>query len=113
MGTGTTSAERRATPRYRIQPGSFAYYALGSGAIRDISLGGVFIEDRKSSFSAGTELDLELRLSGEAIVLRGVVKRSIPQVGFGVQFEDFSRTMRERLQQLFRAEHASPGRPKA
>lgn len=109
MATGTSRTERRATPRYRIQPGSFAYYALGSGAIRDISLGGVFVEDRKTSFSAGTELDLELRLNGEAIVLRGVVKRPIPQVGFGVRFEEFSRTTRERLQRLFRAEHTSPG----
>lgn len=100
--------ERRASRRYQIQPGSFAYYALGSGAIRDLSLGGVFIEDRESSFAVGTELDLELRLGQETISLRGAVRRALPGAGFAVEFLDFPAPTRQRLEDYFRTHFTAP-----
>ena len=103
-----TSPEQRATPRYRLKPGSFAYYALGLAAVRDLSLGGVFIEDRQSTFSEGMELTLELRVDGESIPLRGVVRRSSPKVGFAVQFLDLHSDTKERLARYFCTQFGAP-----
>lgn len=98
-----SGSERRATPRYRARPGTFAhYYHLGPGYVRDISLGGVYIEDHRSQFSEGTELDLELRLGDESISVRGVVQRSYPEEGFAVQFLEISSEAKERLERYFR-----------
>ena len=102
-----TPTERRANPRYPIAPGSFAYYALGSGVIQNLSLGGVFIEDRDASFSAGTEIDLELRLDNESVVLRGAVRRVEPQSGFAVEFLELAPEVRHRLEKHFRARFGS------
>jgi len=99
--------ERRANPRYPIKPGSFAFYALGSGVIQNLGLGGVFIEDRDASFAVGAEVDLELILrEGDSIVLRGTVRRAEPGAGFGVQFLDLSPEVRRRLETYFRAHFA-------
>ena len=96
--------ERRAHARYPISPGSFAFYALGSGVIQNLSLGGVFIEDRQASFSLGSELDLELiHKNGESIVLRGIVRRSEPGSGFAVEFLGLTEDLRRRLETYFRA----------
>jgi hypothetical protein len=97
-----TRAEQRATPRYRIEPGSFAYYALGTGIIRDLSLASVFVEDNQNSFNVGTEIDLELHLEEERIPLRGTVRRSFPGKGFAVQFHTLSSEARRRLETYFR-----------
>jgi hypothetical protein len=101
-----TIPERRATPRYRVKPGTFAYfYALGSqlsGVIRDLSLGGVYIEDSRNQFSEGTELDLELRVDDESISVRGVVTRAYPRQGFAVRFLEFSADLKERLERYLR-----------
>jgi hypothetical protein len=102
-----TKTEKRASPRYRIQPDSFAYYALGYGIIRDLSLASVFVEDRQQSFKVGTELDLELRLDEERIALRGTVRRSLPQQGFAVQFHKLPSETRQRLEAYFR-KHFGP-----
>jgi hypothetical protein len=96
--------EGRKAPRYRIEPGSFAYYALGSGAIYNLSLAGVFIEDRKSTFREGAELEVELRLGEELISLRGIVRRSRPGVGFAVQFSEIPPDTKQRLQEYFRTQ---------
>lgn len=101
-----TGSERRAAPRYRVKPGTFAYfYALGSqstAAIRDLSLGGIYIEDSLSQFSEGTELELELRLGNESISLRGVVARAYAGEGFAVRFLEYSVEMKERLERYLR-----------
>ena len=97
-----TKTEQRTTPRYRIPPGSFAYYALSRGIILDLSLGGVFLEDRENTFSQGTELDLELHLDEEVISLRGTVRRFQPKVGFTVQFHEFPAETKQRLETYFR-----------
>ncbi|MGH9788847.1 MAG: PilZ domain-containing protein [Candidatus Acidiferrales bacterium] len=99
--------ERRANPRYPIPPGSFAFYALGSGVIQNLSLGGVFVEDRQASFAVGAEVDLELILKdGDSIVLRGVVRRAEPGSGFAVAFLGLTDDLRQRLAKHFRAQFA-------
>lgn len=103
-----STPERRTTPRYRVGPKSFAYYALGCGAIRDIGLEGVFIEDRLSSVSAGTQIEIELRLGEESVSLRGVVRRSYPKMGFAVQFLDVPADTKQRLQKYFRTHFGPP-----
>ncbi|MCI0403436.1 MAG: PilZ domain-containing protein [Acidobacteria bacterium] len=99
--------ERRAHRRHSISPGSFAFYALGSGVIRNLSLGGVFVEDRDASFAVGEEVDLELILSeGDSVVLRGAVRRAQPGKGFAVEFLDLPDDFRRRLETYFRAHFA-------
>lgn len=100
-------AERRSAPRYRIEPGSFAYYALGTGIIRDLSLASVFVEDSQNSFIEGTEIDLELHLEAERIPLRGTVRRFLPGKGFAVQLHTLSSEARQRLESYFR-KHFGP-----
>ena len=96
--------ERRAHPRHSIAPGSFAFYALGSGVIQNLSLGSVFIEDRDASFAMGAEVDFELILrEGDSIVLRGVVRRAEPGKGFAVEFLGLPEELRRRLETYFRA----------
>ena len=102
-----TRAERRATPRYRIEQDSFAYYAFGYGIIRDLSLTSVFVEDQQHSFKVGTELELELHLEGERIALHGTVRRSLPQKGFAVQFDELPPETGQRLAAYFR-KHFGP-----
>lgn len=100
------SDERRASPRYRVQRGTFAYFhSFGertTGAIRDLSLGGVYVEDHLSSFSEDTELELELPLGEESVVLGGVVARSYPGEGFAVQFLECPPEKRSVLQKGLR-----------
>lgn len=99
-----TTADRRSSPRYRALPGTFAYFhSFGSrtvGAIRDLSLGGVYIEDPRSRFSEESELDLELPLENEVLVLRGVVARAFPGQGFAVQFRAGPSDKEERLEEF-------------
>jgi hypothetical protein len=97
-----TGAERRTTLRYRIEPGSFAHYALGTGIIRDLSSASVFVEDNQNSFNVGTEIDLELQLEEERIPLRGIVRRSLPGKGFAVQFQTLSSGAKQQLEAYFR-----------
>jgi hypothetical protein len=96
-----TTVEQRTHPRYRIPPGSFAYYALGHAVIRDLSLGGVFVEDREHTPATGTEVELELHLDDEVIALRGRVRRVEPQVGFGVHFHELTAETKHRLERYF------------
>ena len=99
--------ERRANPRHSIVPGSFAFYALGSGVIQNLSLGGVFIEDKEASFAVGAEIDFELILrEGDSIVLRGAVRRAEPGRGFAVEFIGLSDELRQRLTTYFRSHFA-------
>ncbi|MCH8948690.1 MAG: PilZ domain-containing protein [Acidobacteria bacterium] len=101
-----TAPERRSALRYRVKPGSFAYFhALGSqseAAIRDLSLGGLYIEDPRNEFSEGMELDLELRLGNKSVSLRGVVARAYAGEGFAVRFLEYSSDMKERLEKHLR-----------
>jgi hypothetical protein len=104
-----TTVEQRTHPRYRIPPGSFAYYALGHAVVRDLSLGGVFVEDREHTPATGTEVDLGLHLGDEVIPLRGTVRRVRPQVGFAVQFLELPTETKRRLEVYFRNRLGSSG----
>ncbi len=101
-----TPSERRSAPRYRVKPGSFAYFhALGSqsgAAIRDLSLGGLYNEDPRNEFSEVTELDLELRLGNKTVSLRGVGAHAYAGEGFAVRFLEYSSDMTERLEKHLR-----------
>lgn len=92
----------RATQRYTIHPGSFAHYALGTGAILNLSLSGVFIEDRSSRFETGQELELQLRLQDEVVTVHGRVCHCRLGVGFGVQFTKFPEESKRQLIAYFR-----------
>lgn len=89
--------ERRYSPRRRTQAGDYASYAEGAGSIRDISLGGVFIEDPEP-LPEGMEFDLRLHLRKKTLAVRGVVRRSIPKVGMAIQFREIPLAARERLE---------------
>jgi hypothetical protein len=98
----------RATQRYTIHPGSFAHYALGTGAILNLSLSGVFIEDRSSRFETGQELELELRLQDEVVTVHGRVCHSRPGVGFGVYFARLPEESKQQLVTYFRTHVGRP-----
>ena len=92
----------RTTQRYTIHPGSFAHYAIGTGAILNLSLTGVFIEDRSRRFESGQDLDPELRLQDEVVTVHGQVCHCRPGVGFGVHFTKFPQESKLRLIGYFR-----------
>jgi hypothetical protein len=92
----------RATQRYLVEPGGSAHYAQGSGAIRNLSLGGVYIEDHNHCFESGQELTLELRLAREVIAVRGLVCHCRAQAGFGFRFVEFPGDSKARLVDYFR-----------
>jgi len=98
--------ERRSSPRYQVRPETFAYfYPAGedsTGLVRDLSLGGVYIEDEHNQLSEGTELELELITDGEKLSLRGVVTRTFPDKGFALRFLDYSLKLKERVEDYLR-----------
>ncbi len=102
----SSEPERRATRRFRISPGTFAYYALGSAVIRDASLGGIFIEERNRQPSPGTEIELELHLGDQVFFLGGTVRRC-SQNGFAVEFAELPADIKERVARYFRSQSAS------
>ncbi len=100
-----TSSERRATLRYQVKPETLIYFpGSESAAVQDLSLGGMYIEDKTSRFSEGTELELELRMSEESTGLRGVVTRVNPGQGFAVKFLEYSSNLKTRLENAFQRE---------
>lgn len=99
-----TSPERRVAPRYRVKPDTFVYfYPPGSEAatVQNLSLGGMYIEDKTTQLAEGTELDLELRVPRGTISLRGVVTRLSPQQGFVVRFVEYSSDLKDLLKERF------------
>ncbi len=91
-----TGKENRAFPRFLVSTDTCAIYGEGAGAIRDLSLGGVFVVDPEP-FPIGTSLNIELRFGDHAIPAQGVVRRSVPGVGMGIQFLEISPAVRARL----------------
>ena len=88
--------DRRTSERFKAEPGSNAFYVEGAGAIRDLSMDGVFIVDSEP-LEVGEEITFSLRMGNEIAAFRGIVRRSVPQEGMGIQFTDVSREMRRRL----------------
>ncbi len=98
--------DRRRTPRYQIRPDTFAYFypadEESTGLVRNLSLGGVYIEDAHNEFTEGTGLELELNLDNEKISLRGVVTRTYPHKGFALRFEEQSAEAKDLLERYLR-----------
>lgn len=95
-------SERRAAPRLQVPSGYYASHADGHGPIRDLSTGGVFIEDVEPLL-VGTKLVVSLHLDEDVFSFRGVVRRSIPNVGMGIQFLSAPRDAKARLERYLRA----------
>jgi hypothetical protein len=92
-------ADKRFSPRLNATASDYVVYVEGSGKVHDISLGGVFIEDRQP-FPIGTMFGFTLNLGNEMIPLKGVVRRCIPDRGMGVRFQEVSIDTRNRLERI-------------
>jgi hypothetical protein len=79
------SNDKRTSPRLPTSPGNYVIYVEGSGSIRDLSLTGVFVAD-EDPLSIGTTINFELRLPTCSIPVKGIVRRSVPGQGMGIQF---------------------------
>ena len=93
------SLDKRIMPRLPVTAGNYVVYTEGSGTIRDISAGGVFIED-SAPLSEGTVFSFDVRVGNTDVPVRGVVRRSVPGVGMGVQFQQLSGEDRSQLERL-------------
>ncbi|MGH9862916.1 MAG: PilZ domain-containing protein [Candidatus Acidiferrales bacterium] len=91
--------DKRIMPRLPVSAGNYVIYTEGSGGIRDISLGGVFIED-SAPLSEGTVFSFDLRLGNTDVPVRGVVRRMVPGVGMGVQFQNLPPATQTRLERF-------------
>jgi hypothetical protein len=98
--------DRRAAPRFEMRPETFAYFypadEESTGHVRNLSLGGVYIEDKKSAFAEGSEVQLELKLDDESLTLRGQVTRTYPNKGFALRFLDYSTELKDWLERYLR-----------
>lgn len=81
--------DKRTAPRVPTSPGNYVIYVEGSGSIRDLSLTGVFVVD-EDPLSIGTAISFELRLPTCSIPVKGIVRRSVPGQGMGIQFVQLS-----------------------
>ena len=77
--------DKRTSPRVPTSPGNYVIYVEGSGSIRDLSLTGVFVLDAEP-LEVGTTINFELRLHSCSIPVKGIVRRSVPGQGMGIQF---------------------------
>jgi hypothetical protein len=87
---------RRASQRFKAKPGSMVCYVEGSGAIRDLSMDGVFLLDSEP-LPADTKIRFSVRLGNETVWLQGIVRRSVAREGMGIQFTDVPGEIRRRL----------------
>ena len=97
-----TTAERRTSPRFPARAGHYASFPGGSGPIQDISLAGMFIKDREP-VPEGTSLTFTLHLDEETLVVPGIVRRSLPNEGMAIQFQEMSPEAREGLHKYLQA----------
>ncbi len=88
--------DKRAYPRFLVTSDASVIYGEGTGSILDLSVGGCFVAD-PSPFPVGMKVDIELRLGEQAIPAQGVVRRSVPGRGMGLQFLGMPPAVRGRL----------------
>jgi len=88
---------KRTSPRFSTDPSTYVVYVEGSGAIRDLGLNGAFVVD-PDPLPVGEHIQLELRLGGKGIPVHGIVRRSIPGQGMGIEFVDLSAVARHLIQ---------------
>lgn len=96
MNTLMSTIERRATPRFQPKPGNHVIYAGRIVEIRDLSLEGVFVFD-SDPLPAGSEVAFILRAGSQDIFLQGIVRRSLDEMGMGIEFVDVSSESKRRL----------------
>jgi len=95
----TAGPDKRFSPRLNATASDYVVYVEGSGKVRDVSLGGVFIEDSQP-FPVGTLFGFTLSLGNEMLPLKGVVRQCIAEKGMGVRFQDVSVDQRNRLERI-------------
>jgi Tfp pilus assembly protein PilZ len=91
--------DKRFSPRLNATASDYVVYVEGSGKVRDVSLGGVFIEDRQP-FPVGTVFGFTLNLCDEMLSVKGVVRQCIPEKGMGVRFHEIPNDTRNRLERI-------------
>jgi len=91
-----TEKSKRASQRFKSHPGSNVSYIEGAGAIRDLSMDGVFILDPEP-LEVGTTITFSIRLGNETVSFKGIVRRSVPQEGMGIEFTGIPSDKRRRL----------------
>jgi hypothetical protein len=101
----------RAHPRFHVAEESYVSYPGGTGTIRDLSLGGIFVLDA-DPLPVDSELDFDLHLGAEVVRLHGVVRHSDQRAGMGVEFQAVSPAskglLRACLQHVARGPAAAP-----
>ena len=88
--------EKRASQRFKANPGSNVFYVEGAGAIQDVSMDGVFVLDN-DPLHVGTSITFSVSLLNEMVAFQGIVRRTVEQEGMGIQFTDVPRAARRRL----------------
>jgi hypothetical protein len=88
--------DRRATPRFQAKPENYITYGERSAPVRDLSLEGVFVVD-PDPLPSGSELAFTLRAGQQDIILEGIVRHSVVDVGMGIQFVNLSAVSKRRL----------------
>ena len=88
--------DRRALPRIKAKNGHYASFPGGVATIRNISLGGVMLDER-DPIQPGSPILLELHLGRELVACSGVIKRSSIREGTAVQFVEMSTPARKLL----------------
>jgi len=91
-----SQTNRRAAQRFEPKLGNRITYGVTSTALRDLSLGGIFVLDA-DPFPVGSEITFMLRAGNRDISLDGVVRHSLDQDGMGIQFTKVSPESSRRL----------------
>ena len=91
-----TRIENRSTPRFKGKSGSHIFYLEGFGAIRDLSLKGMYVVDPEP-LPDGTKIKFAFRSGSLDVPMEGVVTRSEPGKGMVILFTDLSREAIRRL----------------
>ncbi len=84
-------------PRFCVGTQDYAVHTGQSWRIRNLSLSGVFIEDREP-LEIGKTVYLELHLGQDRIPCQGIVRRSVPRQGMGVQFKNLAPEAKDCLE---------------
>jgi PilZ domain-containing protein len=103
--------ERRASIRFKPKSGSYIAYPEGTGAVKDLSLNGMFVLDPEP-LPNGTKISFSLRHGTDEIRLQGIVTRSEPGQGMVIQFTELTREAIRRLKIYMAQLGPATGEPK-
>lgn len=93
----TATHEKRLARRVPVPAGDYVVHTCTRWAIRNLSASGIFIEDT-DPLPPGSPLYLQLHLSKQQFDVSGVVRRSVPGEGMGVQFVNLPRDVQAQLE---------------